>query len=145
MSGKEFLHSLITTFFSLVTLITVAMLILGFVLDPAASFGYEAYAFPLIYGACGAISVGIMYSKRELTVKEVIVRKVIQLIFLEILIPTIAFGGSNVLATRPQIVVGMVVSILVIFVVSHIIDWVLDSLSAKKMTEDLVKFQESVK
>ncbi len=145
MSGKEFVNSIITSYFMLVTLITVAMLILGSVFETGESFGYEVFAYPLIYGVCGAISQGIMYSKKELTIKEVIIRKVIQLIFLEIVIPTVAFGGSDVLRTQPQVVVGMVISILVIFVLTHIIDWVLDSLSAKKMTEDLVRFQQSVR
>ena len=50
MNGKEFAIRLMTTYFTLVTLITAATLGMGQYFEPEASFGYEAFASPLIYG-----------------------------------------------------------------------------------------------
>lgn len=52
---------------------------LGMYFLPEMQFGYEAFCVPLIYGAVGTIPNVVMYSRKELKVKEVFVRKFIQL------------------------------------------------------------------
>lgn len=145
MRGKEFFISMLTTYFTLVTLITVAMLILGLHFDADATFGYEAFLVPLVYGACGVIPMGIMYSTRELTIKEVIVRKVIQFLLIEIIILFVAFYGREMDAKQIKFMLLMGVSILVIYVLAHVIDWIQNCVSAKRMTKQLVRLQENVK
>ena len=53
-----------------------------------------------------------MYAKKELTMKQVLIRKTIQLVLVEIIVLT------------------------------HVIEWYQDSISAKKMTEELWVFQK---
>lgn len=140
MHGREFVNSLLTSYFTIVTLITIVMLILGMHFYPDASFGYVAYAFPLIYGVCGVIPNVVMYSRHELTVKEFLFRKVIQLILIEIIVLFVAFSSYE---EDLSVVIATGIGILVIFVVSHVIDWIQKWLSAKEMTEDLIKLQQN--
>lgn len=142
MHGREFVNSLLTSYFTIVTLITIVMLVLGMHFYPDASFGYVAYALPLIYGVCGVLPNVVMYSRHELSVKEFLVRKVIQLILIEVIVLFVAFGGNE---EEPSVVIATGIGIFVVFVVSHVIDWIQECLSAKRMTEDLIKLQQKFK
>lgn len=144
MHGKEFIRNMMVSYFSLVTLITVVIFAMGLYLEPDARFGYDAFAAPLIYGACGILPNAVMYTKRELTVKEFLVRKVIQFILIEAIVLFVAFYGSDIRIKQKEIIIGVGVSVFIVYVVSHIIDWVLDYVSARRMTEELIKMQQSV-
>ncbi len=142
MHGREFISSVLNSYFTLVTLISVCMFILGIFFYPNQSFSYEAYAFPLIYAACGILPEIVMYSKRELSALEYVIRKVVELVLVEVLVLFMIFSGSKKLTEDKSVVVVTGIGILVIFIVSHIVDWIQKCLSAKKMTEDLKKLQE---
>lgn len=145
MHGKEFMMKMISTYFTLVTMITVAMLILGLYFAPDESFGYIAFASPLLYGACGLLPSVVMYSKRELTVKELLIRKIIQFVLIEIIILAVAFQGKAIDKEQKEVVISMGISVFIIFVLAHAISWFQDYMSARRMTEDLIKFQENIK
>ena len=83
MHGKEFFSECIRTFFMVVTLINIEMFAAGMYLMPEARFGYEAFIVPVIYGLAGTFPNLVMYSKRELKIGELMVRKVLQLILIE--------------------------------------------------------------
>ena len=144
MHGKEFFSNILNTFFVLVTLITISTFVLGMLLQPDKTFGYEAFATPVIYAACGVLPSVIMYSKRELTIKGILIRKVIQLVLVEGLILAAAFWNSEVDAGQFQYYgTWMGLSVFVVFVLVHVIDWIQSNMSAKRMTEDLLKFQRN--
>ena len=61
MNLRQFLLRKLMLFFTLSTLITVAIYILGASLDPAARFGYTGFLSPLIYaGACVILAVMVI-------------------------------------------------------------------------------------
>ena len=140
MHGKEFLLDCIRTFFTVVTLINLVMLLLGLCFIPEKRFGYEAFAAPLVYGLAGTIPNVVMYSRRELNMGEFIVRKIIQLILIEVLVLFAAFydAGEEI---RMDIIGSVAVSVFLVYVVATMIDWLQNSLAAKRMTEELLKFQ----
>lgn len=142
MHGREFVRSILNSYFTLVTLISIFMLIFGMHFYPNMSFGYAAYAFPLIYAACGILPEVVMYSGRELSVVEFVIRKVIQLVLVEVLMLFAVFGGKELSSEAKGVVVVTGIGILVIFIVAHIVDWIQKCLSARKMTEDLIKLQQ---
>ena len=83
---KERFRSQLAAFFISVTLIDLAIFILGCLLEPDLKFGYEAFAYPLIYGVIGSLPGLIMYSKKELTMKQTIIREIIQMLLIVVLI-----------------------------------------------------------
>lgn len=145
MQGREFINGVLTSYFTLVTLISIFMLVFGMHFYPNMSFGYEAYAFPLIYGGCGVLPEVVMYSKRELSVTGFVVRKAIQLVLVELLVLFAVFGGKDIPSEETGVILTTGIGIFVIYVAAHIVSWIQGWLSARKMTEDLIKLQQKVK
>ena len=139
---KEHLQTQLAGFFISVTLITAAMFILGLFFQPDLRFGYEAFAYPLIYGVIGSVPGLLMYSKKELTLKQTLIREFIQMSLIIVLIITFMFGRfKNIPELVPQII-GVSVSIVIIYVLVHFFGWLMDLKTAKIMTEDLKRFQQ---
>ena len=144
MHGKEFILECIQTFFTVVTLINIAMFLMGVSMFPNKTFGYEGFIVPVIYGLAGTIPNLVMYSNRELRVGELIIRKVIQLIVTEVCVLLVAFSGASGADRAPWLIAVVACSILVIFVLATLLDWIQNVLSAKQITEDLKIFQGNV-
>lgn len=145
MHGKEFVIDLMKTYFTVVALINVAIYVMGTRFAPDLQFGYEAFSAPLIYGAVGTLPNIVMYSKRELPVKELFVRKVLQFILIEVLVLFAAFYGADTFWQHPKIIMSVAFSIFIIYVVASVVDWAQNYVAAKRMTVELMKFQERVK
>lgn len=143
MHGKEFILDLIRTFFTVVTLINIVMFLLGLYFMPENQFGYEAFIVPVIYGLAGTVPNVVMYSKRELKISEIIVRKIIQMVLVEVFVLFAAFHGAGEQMLTIEIVGSTAVSIFMIYVIATLLDWLQNYLAAKQMTEDLVRFQQN--
>ena len=141
MHGKEFILDCIRSFFTVVTLINLVMFVLGQALVPENRFGYEAFAVPLIYGLAGTLPNLVMYSKREMKMGELIIRKIIQLILIEVFVLFVAFDGTDKALLHPGMIGSTALSILVVYVVANLMDLLQNFLAAKQMTEELLKFQ----
>ncbi len=143
MHGKEFWADCLRTFFTVVTLINVLMFLLGSVLLPELRFGYEAFIVPIIYGLVGTLPNLVMYSKRELKIGELMVRKVLQLILIEVLVLFVAFYNTTEEVQSVEIMVSTVAGVFVVYVIATLVDILENFLSAKQMTEDLKRFQKN--
>lgn len=141
---KERLREALGSFFIAVTLINAAMLILGLMFQPEMRFGYEVFLYPLIYGLIGMIPVLFLETKKELTIKQLVVRKSVELLLLIVLLLTFMFGWSPVTGETVMTAAGVAVSIIIIYILIHVIEWMLDTRTAKNMTEDLMKFQQKI-
>jgi len=144
MHGKEFLADCIRTFFTVVTMINIAMCLMGVTMMPDVKFGYEGFIIPVIYGLVGTLPNLVLYSTRELKVGELMVRKVIQFILTEVCVLFVIFYKSSE-EDRPLWLVGAVaLCIFIIYVLATLSDWLQNYLSAKQLTKDLIIFQGKV-
>nr|WP_292165828.1 hypothetical protein [Butyrivibrio sp.] len=139
---KERIKDILNSFFITVTLINVAMLVLGKLLEPTQVFGYEAFMYPLIYGLIGTIPSIVIRDKKELSVKQELIRKVMNMLLIIVLMLAFMFGGREITSDLIAAAVGVAISIVIIFVLVNLIIWWLDLKTAKDMTEDLLKYQE---
>ena len=139
---KERTRDILNSFFISVTLINVAMLIWGRILEPAQVFGYEVFLYPLIYGFIGTIPTLLIRDKKELSVKQELIRKVMRMMLLVVLMLTLMFGGRAITSELIAAAVGVSVSIVIIFILVNLIIWWLDLKTAMDMTEDLIKYQQ---
>lgn len=128
---------MMTVYFTLVTLITAAILLLGLYMEPEAEFGYSAFAEPLIFAACGTLPCVVMISRHELPIKAYIRRKIMQLILIELLV--IWVSGARI---EDGSALQFAISILVIFLCAHGISWLQECYAARQMTADLIRLQE---
>jgi hypothetical protein len=139
---KERIKDILNSFFITVTLINVAMLVLGKLLEPDQVFGYEAFMYPLIYGLIGTIPSIVIRDKKELSVKQELIRKVMYMLLIIVLMLAFMFGGREITSELIAAAVGVAISIVIIYVLVNLIIWWLDLKTAKDMTEDLIKYQE---
>lgn len=143
MHGKEFWADCIRTFFTVVALINVLMCLLGKILLPELRFGYEAFIVPVIYGLVGTLPNLVMYSRRELKIGELMVRKVLQLILIEVLVFFVAFYNTTEETKSVEMMASTVAGVFIVYVLATLVGMLENFLSAKQMTEDLKQFQKN--
>ena len=143
MQGKELINDMLSTYFTLVTMISGVMAILGTHFMPEARFGYEAFGIPLFYAACGTLPNLVMYAKKELTMKQLLIRKGIQLVLVEVLVIMVALPAEVFETGKTEVVVTLAGSIFIVFVLTHLIAWFQGCMEAKRMTEELLRFQRN--
>lgn len=138
-----FVKKVMMSFFVGVTCICAGMAILGMLFEPDTRFGYQGFFSPLIFGAAAILPALISYSKRELSVREVLVRKIIQLIFAEIIILLIIHAGGGL--TSISLTIAIALMVLLVGVTVHLVLWINDKKTANAFNEALVKMQEGSK
>ncbi|MGN1088957.1 MAG: hypothetical protein ACI4Q6_01030, partial [Huintestinicola sp.] len=126
------------------TLINGATFVLGEIFRPDERFGYDAFLSPLIYAAISLIPMLCMYSKKELTVKQLIAREVLQLAAIEIILIFFGLGKKCLAPENISLTVSFALSILIIYVLVILISWLLDMKTAKQLTNELKSFQDRV-
>lgn len=141
MQGKELLSKMFRNYFVLVTLINVVIFVSGSIAQPDARFGYSVFIMPLIYALAGILPQAVMYSQRELSIKEVLIRKFIQLLLIELLVNGIILGENALRPEYTDMLKTISVCVVLVYVFANIISWVLDSASARTLTRELAEFQ----
>lgn len=141
MSFKEHLKSVLLSYFVIVTLVDFAIFVLGSIFRPDEQFGYEAFLSPLLYGAIALVPMLLIYSRRELTLKQQIIREVFKLIAIEAALLIFGFGLENLSSDNFWIIISFVGAVIVIFFMVHFIEWLLDVRVAKQLNSNLKDFQ----
>ena len=139
---KERIKNIAGSFFISVTLINLAILILGKILRPEQQVGYEVFAYPLIYGVIGIIPALFVKSDKERTLNQAIIKEIVQMIMTVVAIVVFIFVGQPL--TRDILITASAValSIVIIYCLVVLIGWLMDLRTARVMTEDLKRFQE---
>ena len=140
MSKTEHLKIVLISYFIIVTLVNAAMGIMGLCFEREQTFSYEAYFMPLIYGFLGIIPLIFTYTKKELTLKQMIFRKVFRLLFLEALLTSFVFLNH---VAKVRELLWFILSVLFISVLVNLFLWWLDNLKAKELNSELVKYQKN--
>ena len=141
MNLRQFLLRKLMLFFTLSTLITVAIYILGASLDPAARFGYTGFLSPLIYAGACVIPSLVTWSKRELKPRELLLRELLQFLLTEAVVLGLAFRSDVIDTSRPAVVLGIAGSVLVIYLLVFLFSWLVNSAQAKQVNQELQAFQ----
>jgi hypothetical protein len=139
---KDKIKSMLQSFFICVTLINVAMLVLGMILMPEQQFGYEVFVYPLIYGLIGMIPALIVRDGKELTVKQTVIKEVIQMVLTVVLLVAFIFGGKPLDSERIQMAALVALSVALVYAGVITIGWLLDKKTADMLNEDLNRFKQ---
>ncbi len=142
MELKRFLVNKLILFFMLSTLIAVAVFLIGSAFDSSARLGYDALLVPIEYAALCMLPTLVMWSRRELSVRELLIRKALMLVLLEGVILFIAFTSPVIDTSSVRVVLTLAGSVLVIFVLANLFLWLKDSAEAKNISRDLEQFQK---
>ena len=142
LKWKEQLIRVLRLYTLLVTLITIAVMILGYLLDRERVFSYEAFLSPLLYALIGTAATLITRSDRELSVRSLIIRKAVSLLLIEGAILLIALKADTIPTEKSWVVPGLALGVFVVFVLAHIILYLIDRKEAEKLNADLARYQE---
>jgi ribose/xylose/arabinose/galactoside ABC-type transport system permease subunit len=140
MNFIEFVKKNLMDYFIIVTGVTVAIAVLGINFDKEAMFGYEAYFSPLIIGAVAVLPSFIMYSRVELSFQQMLWRRILHFIALVTIL--VVFGLMTGLLDSVPVTVSFVFSILMVYLFVNLIQWMIDSKTAKKINQGLRRIQE---
>ena len=142
MEIKRFLINKLILFFMLSTLITVAVSLIGSAYDHEARLGYDSLLAPVKYAALCLVPTLVTWSRHELSLRQMLLRKALVLILLEAVILFLAYTSPAIDTGKFEIVLTIAGSVLAIFVLANLFTWLRESAEAKKMTLDLAKFQQ---
>ncbi|MCM1202667.1 MAG: hypothetical protein NC300_00820 [Bacteroidales bacterium] len=145
MSLKEILYRSLMIYFILVTCITAGIAILGSALDPDASFGYSAFVSPFIFAALGIIPNLLMYSSKELSDRQIILRKIIQFAVIEAEVTGVCIISPIIHTEKAEVIIGVIICVLVIFILVNFISIMNNYFFAKQLTKELMQFQKNMK
>ena len=130
-------------YFILVTLITVLLLILGLTLDNDRVLGYEAFLSPLIYAAIGVIPVFFFGSEKEISMKRLLIQRIVTLLFVEAAVLVLAFSAKSIPTVRKGVVIGIAVGIAVVYVLSLVVEYVFEFIQSRELNEALEVYQRT--
>ncbi len=146
MAGKKWKERIIRAlrlYTLLVTLITVLMIVLGYLLDRDRVFGYDAFLSPLLYALIGTAATMVTWTEKEPSVRSLIIRKAISLLLIEGAVILIALNADTIPTEKSWVVSGLALGVLVVFVLSHVILYLADRKEAERLSADLARYQES--
>ena len=139
---KERIREIAGSYFISVTLINVAIFVTGMLFRPDERFGYESFLSPLLFGFLTVIPTFILYSAKELSIRQLLIRKAIQLLMDIVIVVAVIFLGNEMNRETVTAAIGVSVSIVIVFVAVHLIEWLLAKRTAKQLTEELAEFQK---
>lgn len=134
-----FVKKVMMSFFISITCISAAMAFIGMSFEPETRFGYEAFLSPLIFGALASLPVLVQYSKRELSIRQTVIRKAIHFLLLEVVMLSILYFLG--LLTSVSMAVSIGISILVIDLTVNLVLWINDKRIANEFNHALKKLQ----
>ena len=140
---KQKLGEAFRLYFILVTLITILLMIVGLLFDSDRTFGYEAFFSPLFYAFIGVIPVFFFQSDKELSMKQHIIRSIIQILMIEAAILLIVFKAPNIPSNRIEVVISIAVGILIVYILSMVVEYIFELTQAKEMNAYLEEYQKN--
>jgi hypothetical protein len=122
------------------TCVTVAIAILGANFDKETTFGYEAFYSPIIIGIIAVLPSYVLYSRKELSFKQMLFRRILHFIVLELIL--IGFGYLTKILNDINVTVSFALSVFIIYLITNLITWIIDSRTASEINVGLKRLQE---
>lgn len=143
MNEKSKLSELIMSFCICTTGITILEGVLGMLLYPDEMITYKAFFSPPLFALFSVLLGVVTWSKKELSVKQVLIRQLLHLVLIEVMV----FGTNYLAGYVFPLTISLIlaVGIAVVFVAVYVILWLLDRRSAMLFNAKLKQYKESVK
>lgn len=137
---KEFMKRLSKSFFVSHVMIAIIAGTVGTFLEPDTKFGYGAFYIPLLYAILCVIPEIAMYSKAELTMRQVVVRKVVQLVLIEGIVLFLFYISGSYNSMKEMI--AIMLSVVIIYVTVQLIELVSEIRDTKILNQVLLQMRE---
>lgn len=141
MKNKNIVSELIRIFFITTTLITIATGIVGMIYFKEESIGYESFLSPPLFGFLTSLLSIVNYSKKEMSIAEAVIRKVILLLLIEGMILGLNYNANRNLTPQHYFTIAIV--IMLIYVAVCVIIYLNDKKMSEDFNKELVLFQSN--
>jgi len=133
MEWKEFLKKSLIDFLIIQAGITLAIGIIGCIKQPTTDFHYAGFFVPFLYAFFCLLPSVVTYSSYELSIKQMIVRKVIQLLLIEGIVLLISY----IVGALSDFLMGMIIAfvVVIIYILANFIDYYIARSNAYLMTK----------
>ena len=139
MNSKSKFAEVLIAFCVCTTCITILEGTLGMLFYPEETLDYGAFFAPPIFGALSVLLGLVTWSKKELSVRQVLLRRVIHLLLIEGMVFGLNYASGIVFP--PVVYVTLALGIAFIFVLVYIILWINDQKSAQLFNQKLKEYQ----
>lgn len=138
---KGFMEPVIA-FMACTSCITIMEGVMGMLFSPEQKMGYEAFFVPPFFGLCSVLLGFITHSKKELSVKQILIRRGIHLLLIEGLV----FGTNYAVGAifNPLETWTLAAAVAVIFVMVYVVLWLNDRRSVILFNENLKRYQQQI-
>lgn len=140
MKNKGGFTRIIMAFFVCTSCITILEGVIGMLFFPQITFRYEAFFSPPLFGLFSTLFGVVNYSRKELSIKQVLIRRFFHLLMIEGLV----FGtnySAGTLLFQPLFVCTLAISIAFIFILVYVVLWLGERQSAMQFNEKLKVYQ----
>ena len=142
MTFKDFIISRAQVFFFLVSMILLAQVSLGMMIEPQQALYYKDFIGTFaMAGACMLPTV-VTYSKKELSLKQMLFRHAIQFVLIEAIMLTFAIVGIENSPEKWVSVLAISVVTAIIYFLAIFVMWYKQYRESKILTELLKNFQQ---
>lgn len=139
MKNREDLRQGVMAFFVCTACITILEGFVGMLLYPETKFGFDAFFSPPIFAFFSVLFGAVTRSGKELSVKEVLIRRAIHLLLIEGMVFGLNYIFGNIY--EPLAAVILAVAIGVVFIVVYGVLWLNDLRNAAAFNEKLKVYQ----
>ena len=139
MSLKAFMKRCLMEYFIITTCVTAAIAFLGLGLDPTAKIGYEGYFSPLIFGLVSIVPSIATYSRKELSFRQTLIRKLFHFVLLEAML--VAFGHWAGILHGFEDTAYFALAVFFVYLAVNWVSWQLDSKEASEINKTLRSIQ----
>ena len=139
MSFREFLRQSAIIFFIITTCVCLATAVVGPSLQPDLALGFDAFYSPLIGGGIGTLPAFILYSRKELSIRQTIARRAMHLAAIEAIFILLNRLSGHAFNLNETIV--LVAAVFLVYAAVNVFNWLLVSREAKKINAALKSFQ----
>lgn len=121
------------------TCITLLEGVLGMLFFPQIQMNYSAFFSPPLFGAFSVLFGLVNYSKKELSIRQVLIRRLLHLFMIEALVFGLNYASG--LAFTPLYAWSLAFSVALVFVSVYVILWLIDRKDAIQFNERLKVYQ----
>ena len=140
MSFKEFLiKNVMNSFFISVTFICIGIAAVGSVFEPETRFSYAGFLAPILFGLAASLPSLVMFSRHQLTMREMMLRKLLHLLLLELTINGILFLTGALKSV--SVTISLAVTILIIDIAVNLVMYINDLRCAESINRGIRKIQ----
>ena len=143
MELRSILKKCMTDFFMIQAGITFAIGVIGCIKTPALGVTHYSFFMPFVYAFFCVIPSFVIYSAKELSIKQMLVRKVIQILLIELVVMLVSYmiGTLN----NTFIFIAIILAVIVVYISVNILEYFFYKAEADAMTMKIQQIKEREK